>query len=100
MKRQKKILFKIIFLLVVFFSYGINAHSDFDRQLFAIDLSTENNNVEDRFSSNNNSMNEDQIDTLDKFKLTGEPISQKLISQNFSLVYNFCLSIWQPPKIF
>lgn len=100
MKRQREILFKILFLLVVFFSYGINSYSNISIQQYSIDLSTDNNSDEDRFSSNNDSMSEDQITQTEKFDLNGGLACKKQNSRDFSEVYNFCPSVWQPPKIF
>jgi hypothetical protein len=99
MKKQRKFLYKIIFLLVVFFSYGINAYSNIDIQQYTINLSEEHKSDEDRFSSNNDSSNEDQIDQPDKLVSTHGISWQNQNSKDFSLVFNYCLSVWQPPKI-
>lgn len=100
MKRKRKLLFKIIFILAVFFSIGIDAYSNFNMHPYSTELSTGKNSAENSFRSDIDSMNEDQIDPSYKFDLTDGTFCQIPFPWNCSIVYTFYFSIWQPPKIF
>jgi hypothetical protein len=100
MKSQKKLLFKMILFLALFFCPVINAHSNFALQLNIEEHSTCTSNEENSFSSHINPVNEDQIDQSYNFGLPEESIFQILPPRNCFLIFNFCLPVWQPPKIF
>ncbi|MCX6327435.1 MAG: hypothetical protein NT144_12430 [Bacteroidia bacterium] len=98
MKKQRKILFKIIFFLVVFFSIGIDTHSN-NLQLAPVEIPAGTNNVEISFSPEIDSIDEDQIAQSYRFDLKEESVCQISIPRSCSIVYCFCCSVWQPPKI-
>ncbi len=49
-KRKRKILFKVILMLTVFFNAGIEAYSAFNIRPVIIESITDTNNYEDSFS--------------------------------------------------
>lgn len=100
MKRKRKILFKIIFLLAVFFSIGNDAYSYLRIHPYNIELSTDKNSSENSFRPDIDSVNDDQIDHSYKSGLIAGSICQIPIPRNCSIVYTFYFSVWQPPKIF
>jgi hypothetical protein len=100
MKRKGKILFKIIFILIVFFNIGIDAYSNFKTHLISIELLTGKSSSESSFNPVIDSLNEDQIDQSYSFDLTEKPDCQLPINWDCFIDHHFNLSIWQPPKIF
>lgn len=86
--------------MIVVFSNEINKYPDLIIQQPVIELAVDYDGNEDRFSSNNDSMNEDQINQSNNFGLTLESECQMQIARNISVVTNFSLSVWQPPKVF
>ncbi len=99
MKSQRKILFKIILFLTVFISIGIDPPSK-NIQTGSIEIPVNSNKDENFFSSDNDPIDEDQIDQNFKSGLTEENICLIPIPRNFPGVYNFSFPVWQPPKLF
>jgi hypothetical protein len=97
---KRNILFRIIFLLVVFISFGKAAYPNFNQQPFNVEQSMSVDNHTKSFSSHNESITEDFIDQPYKYIFTEEAKCQLPNSLNCSKIYGFCLSIWQPPKFF
>jgi hypothetical protein len=99
MKKRGLILFNIIFFLAVLINLRTEAHSDFNSQVYTIRTSSGENDVEDNFSSENDSPNYDQIDQSCCFGLIRQPVGQILIPLSCSAVKKITISVWQPPKI-
>jgi hypothetical protein len=98
MKSYRKILFRIIFLLAVFFCYGINVSSNYNIQLYSIEHSAEKNSVENNFIGNDDSYDDDQIIQNYEFSSIMELICLIPIPLNCFVVDKFLFSVWQPPK--
>ncbi len=98
MKIHRKILFRIIFLLAVLFCYGINVYSNYNVHSYSIEQTAGTNTVENSLSSDIDSSNEDQNNQFDEFDCIGKPIFQIPNTNNYFSTYNFCFSVWQPPK--
>jgi len=100
MIRLRKLLFRFIFFLIVFFSIGINAYTYLNIQPHSTEIFTGTKNVEDSFSSDIDFFIFDQIDQSFRFGISEESQSQLGVLENFSLIRNFSFTVWQPPKIF
>jgi hypothetical protein len=100
MKSQRKILFRIIFFLTVFFSYGINTFSNCIIQPYNIEFSKAMNAEENGLLSEIDSCNDDKVLQISKYGSIAEPFCLISISSNPLLIHNFSSSIWQPPEIF
>jgi hypothetical protein len=99
MKRQRKILLLILYFLAVIFSFPNNAdtkciqHNIFDNQYITCHDRDNNNSGIDHFD-------EDQICLSHSTLFTENPVCQILTPRNYSGVFDFGLSVWQPPRIF
>jgi hypothetical protein len=100
MKRKRKVLFKIMFLLIVFSSGGLSAYSKNNIKPYILELSTCTNNCENSYTSDNDSINDDQIDQSFYFCFPEKDFCPVSIKVNCSIFSDFCFSVWQPPKIF
>lgn len=98
MKIHRKLLFRIIIFSAVLLCYGVNVYSNFNVPSYNIELSTGTNGDDNSMSSDNDSYNEDQINQPDGFRLPGEPLLKNPIPKDDFLNYNYCFSVWQPPK--
>jgi hypothetical protein len=99
MKRNKKILIRIIFLLVVFLSIMPIAPSKLITDSFRLELLCVTNESGECFCSDSESVNGDNIDLADRNLIFEQSRDKQSVSQNFSLFHIFTHSIWQPPKI-
>jgi hypothetical protein len=100
MKSRRKIVFRIIFLLTIFFCAGINAQSDYIMRKINIENPAGTNNDEKSFGSDSDSIDEDQIDQSPGIASTDEYIRHILTQQSFCLIHTFSVAVWQPPKVF
>jgi hypothetical protein len=100
MKRQKEVLFKIVFLLAVFFSIELYGASDYIARPIYVEHSTEPNSVVNSFISDVGSFDQDQIDQTYGFSSAAVPVYHIPVPQGFFLISKFSFSIWQPPKFF
>jgi hypothetical protein len=99
MKIPLNLLFRIIFLMAVLFSFEINVYSNDNVQLNNMEVSTGRNVVENSFNSNLDLCDDDQITNFNRPGLLIEFRSQPQILQNFFLILNGSVSVWHPPKI-
>jgi len=99
MKRRGLTIFKIIFILAVFFNLGVDAHSDIFGNQYAICTSSGENDDSDNYNQENDTQINDQIDPSYSFSLIRQPVYIILIPYNSSLTKNIIFTIWQPPKI-
>jgi hypothetical protein len=97
MKRQKKILFGIIFTLGILIFSGLNTYSRNTAQPNCIEVLAGNSCTENSISSDNDSFDDDQIYNTNELSSSIEPISH--IYQFCCLVIKHSISVWQPPKI-
>ena len=100
MIRQRKLLFRIILFLIVFFSIGINAYTYPNVQHQSTEILTGKKNTEDSFSSGIDFFTIDQIDQSFEIGIREESQSQIEVLENCSLIRNFSFTVWQPPKVF
>ena len=100
MIRQRKLLFRIILFLIVFFSIGINAYTYPNVQHQSTEILTGTKNTEDSFSSGIDFFTIDQIDQSFEIGIREESQSQIEVLENCSLIRNFSFTVWQPPKVF
>jgi hypothetical protein len=99
MKRKCKILFELLFIPAILCCTVINAHTDCVNQLFIIEHSAGENSVESNTGQDYSSLHQDQIDNSASFDLTVELKSKIPTLLNYTLINNFSISVWQPPKI-
>ena len=64
-----------------------------------MELSSGPNNVENRFSSEVNASDDDQIDHSDDSALIEGFGSEIQVPRDRSFILQFSFSVWQPPKI-
>jgi hypothetical protein len=95
MRDQEKITYGIIFFITVLFCFDFNSSVYCNNPLKHVELST--NCVEDNFSSENDSFENDQIINVNEVSLFNDFVSRN--HQDCFLISNHSLSIWQPPKI-
>jgi hypothetical protein len=99
MKGIKKLLIRSFFLLAVSLYLGINSYSYFNLRHITNEIITCTSNVEYSFSSNTDTLNDDQIDKSDNPDFSPEPCSLYPPRRIYLPVHILCFSIWQPPKI-
>ncbi|HAQ19727.1 MAG TPA: hypothetical protein DCR40_10915 [Prolixibacteraceae bacterium] len=100
MKVTKNILFRLLLLLAVLFSLGIEASSDYTTPLYNVELSAETNGVDNNASSDIDSFNDDHINQVYESCMLGERLTRLPISNGPFLPHKFSFSSWQPPKKF
>lgn len=98
MKRESKVLLKIIFLLAVLFSPSKNVYSNSNIQspiimLPAVDICGENYSLSDV-----DFFDDEQINQISDFFSGSDYVHQISIPQNCILISRIPSSIWQPPK--
>jgi hypothetical protein len=100
MKRESKVLLRIIFLLAVLFCPLINVYSNSNIQstiikLPAVEICGENNSFSDV-----DFFDDEQINQISDFFSGFDYVYQISIQQNCILISRSPSSIWQPPKNF
>jgi hypothetical protein len=98
MKRTK--LIGIIFCLIVCVSIGTIVCSDFNLQKYNLEQFSLSGDLTNSLSSHHELVNEDQNNQPDKYVVPAESTGCFPDSPNCTKVLSFCISIWQPPKIF
>ena len=99
MKRNKEMLIRIIFLLVIFLSVITIAPSKLIPDSFSVDMLCVSNESGECLYSDSDSVIGDNIDLADRNFITEQYRDTQSVPQNFSLFPVFTHSIWQPPKI-
>jgi len=100
MKREWKILFKIMFVAIVFLSMGIDANASHFLQQCTIERALETEDSQHYISQNSDSVSADQIDQSLIPCYNGEFLCQIILPQINVLFCNYSLSVWQPPRFF
>jgi hypothetical protein len=99
MKSHQKISFRIIFSLTVLFCFGLNPYSSYDKQRCIVEFSSVANSDGNSFIPDIDSFNDDQITQTDKISSLAEPKNQLPAPRDSFLIFKFCISVWQPPKL-
>jgi len=99
MKSNRKISFGILFTLAVLFCFGTNAYSNSGIRSYSAALTSSSNNGENSFSSDIDSVDDDQDFHVIENRSWEEPISPMPIPLHLLLINKFVLSVWQPPKV-
>jgi len=98
MKRQKKVLIRIIFLLAVFFCSGISVYSTINTQQANVMLTSDTNKEENTSASDIDFFDDEQINQILDFFPGSDFVFQICIPQKCILNSNYYTLIWQPPK--
>jgi len=98
MKRESKILLRIIFLMAVLFSTGINTYSNSDIQTTISDRPVLENCGENNFFQDVDFFDDVQINQNSDFFPVADFIYHIHIPQNCILIPSYPTSVWQPPK--
>ncbi|MBT5531017.1 MAG: hypothetical protein HOK35_17825 [Cytophagia bacterium] len=89
-------IFRLIFLMIILFGYGVQANT-----ITVIEEpSIPTNNQENNMTIDNDTIDDDQISQTDDFCSLAKLNSEISILQNYFLIPQTSISIWQPPKIF
>jgi hypothetical protein len=100
MKSRRNIVFRIVFLLTIFFCVGMNAQSNYSVRLINIEHPVSTNNEEKSFTSDSDCIDEDQIDKSFGIASTDKQM-QQILNQKSYFIADICsVSVWQPPKVF
>jgi hypothetical protein len=99
MKAPVNIVSRIIFLMAVLFCFEVNVYSGHYIQSTAFEISTGENSIENSFSSDLDSWDDDHINNFTRPGLFIDLISQTLVLQNYFLIPYCSVSVWHPPKI-
>ncbi|MBA4410952.1 MAG: hypothetical protein C0397_16205 [Odoribacter sp.] len=100
MKVTKNILFRLLLLIAVLFSLGIEASSEYASPLYNVELSSETNCADSNANSDIDSFNDDHINQVFKSCMLGERLTRLPISNGPFLPHKFSFLSWQPPKKF
>jgi hypothetical protein len=98
MKRASKILFRIIFLMAVLFSAGLNTYSNSDIHTTISDHPVMENCGDNNFFQDVDFFDDEQINQNSDFFSGADFLYQIHIPQNCILIPNYPTSVWQPPK--
>jgi hypothetical protein len=99
MKLHRIPILRIIFLFAVLTCTGITVYTYSQNRDFSLELSAGSNNVENRFSSEVNASDDDQIYHTYNTALIEGFGSEIQVPRNRSFILQFSFSVWQPPKI-
>lgn len=98
MNRSKNLLFNILFLIAVLFSYGINTFSNHGINSIKIE-SSQCNSFNNELSSEENSFEDDQISQSVGLFTALDQKNKILVVKKYLLINSPLYSIWQPPKL-
>jgi len=99
MKLYGKAYFRMIFLFAVLTCSGIIVYSNYQIRPFNLEVSAGTNNFENRFTSEINTSDDDQIHYYNEVSSISGFRSSVSIPQGCSLIHHFSCPVWQPPKI-
>jgi hypothetical protein len=99
MKIHRKTFLRVIILFAVFTCFGITVYSNSQIRPYILETSAGTNNAENRFNSEINTFDDDQIHHSNEVFSIADFSSPIQIAQDYSLILKFSCSIWQPPKI-
>jgi hypothetical protein len=99
MKRERKTLLGIIFLMAVLFCPVINAFSNYYNQITIVEHSAVDNSGENDSLTDVDFFDDEQINQISDFFPEVNYVYQIRIPQNRILVSMYPTPIWQPPKI-
>jgi len=100
MKRKRNMLFRVVFLFALLFKMGLLSYSDLRNPVYSHEITSDESNF-DNFSVSDiialdENMAADQSGTIWTAEL---PESKTQITDSNSILYSYCISIWQPPEI-
>jgi hypothetical protein len=99
MGRKRYILFRIIFLLAILVNSGVTVSSDGVLNTKSIELTPNENAVEPGLWSDNTIVFDEQREQFYNFRLADIHESYHGVPDDFSILHNFCISVWHPPEI-
>jgi hypothetical protein len=99
MQRKRKILLKFIFFMAVLFSIGTQVCSNYNLRQISPEIVADSILCENNLSLDIDSVNGDLIALSSTSGSAEEYVCQMKIPHDCSIIINFCLSVWQPPKI-
>jgi hypothetical protein len=99
MERKRYILFRAIFLLALLLSSGATAYSSGMLNTYSIELTTDEVAVEPGLCTDNQLVFDDQSDRFYSFRIADLPEFLHGVPDDCSVIHNFCISVWHPPKI-
>jgi hypothetical protein len=98
MRRQRQILFKIIYLLAVLFCYEMNGYSNCIIQPSSIEHVTCTDSEVNIFISDVDFFDDEQVNQFFEFIAVVDLVYQIPFPQNCISISRYPTSIWQPPK--
>jgi hypothetical protein len=99
MEKKKNILFRIIFLLALLVNCGLAVYSNGGLNTINIELTPNENAVEPVLCSDNLLVFDDPTNQFYNFRIADLPESQSGVTDDCSVIHNFCISVWHPPEI-
>ncbi len=88
-------IFRLIFLAIILFGYGVQANTITVIEEPSIPTSNQENNM----TIDNDTIDDDQISQTHEFCPLAKHKSESQILQSYFLIPQTSISIWQPPKI-
>jgi hypothetical protein len=99
MKRSGIILFKLLFLLLVFSCFTTDTFSHYNKEDVNIEISQYCLSSETSCNPDADPVNEDQIDHSDSSYISPEQLIMSQSTDGGKLIFRLYFSVWQPPKI-
>ncbi len=99
MKLHRRAILRILFLFTVITCAGITVYSNYQINPYSLEAYADTNSVENRFSSEVNTSEDDQIYHSSEVSFTADLSLPIRIARDYSLIPKISCSIWQPPKI-
>lgn len=99
MKIFRDISLRLLFSFTILLCLGVHPYSTYNSPVCIVEIPVGSNTIEKNIASHVDSSCEDQLNQPFCFTALLDSKNQKLISSNIFVIYHFCLSIWQPPKI-
>jgi len=97
MKSARKITIKIFIISALLLCSGLNAYSNYNKNIFCIEFSESHNST--CLVSHQESLTDDQISQTETYSLLPDIVWCVLPSHTISLFPLSYVPIWQPPKI-
>jgi hypothetical protein len=99
MKSRERAILGILFLFAALTCSGIAMYSKYQNPVCTLELPAATNSAENRFSSELNTLEDDQVFHVHDADLNEGFGSEIQAPINCSLIPPFSFSVWQPPKI-
>lgn len=98
MKILRNILLKFLFLAVLLFCLEPEVYNDSYSQSYSVEISADSGNLNDIFSPDNDSFDDDHIYQAQAINLVAEPVLRMSAAKYIFLLHQFPHSNWQPPQ--